>query len=90
MNCEAIPLFQWNLLRPTESLFLHLFRGTTNSMGQGRFIGTPYYMSPEAFNGSNKFARDIWALGVVLYELAALKLPFTGRNKEEIKQAVYA
>jgi NIMA (never in mitosis gene a)-related kinase len=40
-------------------------------------IGTPYYLSPEICD-SQPYGRpsDIWALGVVLYELLALELPF--------------
>jgi NIMA (never in mitosis gene a)-related kinase 1/4/5 len=42
-------------------------------------VGTPYYLSPEIVQ-SNKygFATDIWSLGVVLYELCALRPPFNG------------
>jgi len=40
-------------------------------------IGTPYYLSPEICE-SKPYGRssDIWSLGVVLYELAALEMPF--------------
>lgn len=41
-------------------------------------IGTPYYLSPEICCDKpyNK-KSDVWALGVMLYELLALNLPFT-------------
>jgi NIMA (never in mitosis gene a)-related kinase len=40
-------------------------------------IGTPLYLSPEVVNNERYDARsDLWSLGVVMYELAALKLPF--------------
>ena len=41
------------------------------------FIGTPYYISPEIVqNEPYSFKSDIWSLGVLLYELIALKYPF--------------
>ncbi len=40
-------------------------------------VGTPYYISPEIIeNKSYNFKTDIWSLGVILYELCALKPPF--------------
>mmetsp|Transcript_37427 Transcript_37427/g.87649 ORF Transcript_37427/g.87649 Transcript_37427/m.87649 type:complete len:727 (+) Transcript_37427:92-2272(+) len=44
-------------------------------------VGTPSYLSPEICK-NNPYGRqsDIWALGVVLYELACLKVPFQAGN----------
>lgn len=40
-------------------------------------VGTPYYLSPEIVqNRPYSFKSDIWALGVLLYEMCALRLPF--------------
>ncbi|TPP54692.1 Protein kinase domain family protein [Leishmania donovani] len=45
------------------------------------FVGTPFYLCPELCMGDPySFGADIWALGVVLYELYCLKLPFTSDN----------
>ena len=39
-------------------------------------IGTPYYLAPELVNGEQYgFKADMWALGVVLYELMTLRAP---------------
>ena len=40
-------------------------------------IGTPNYLSPEAFCGMKyTFASDIWSLGCCLYELITFEKPF--------------
>eukprot|EP00617_Octactis_speculum_P021641 CAMPEP_0185756386 /NCGR_PEP_ID=MMETSP1174-20130828/14817_1 /TAXON_ID=35687 /ORGANISM="Dictyocha speculum, Strain CCMP1381" /LENGTH=472 /DNA_ID=CAMNT_0028435329 /DNA_START=15 /DNA_END=1433 /DNA_ORIENTATION=- len=52
-------------------------------------IGTPFYMSPEVWsNKPYNFASDIWALGCTVYELLALKPPFTGRDFPSLRRSV--
>jgi len=54
-------------------------------------IGTPYYMSPEIWRNRPYDDRsDIWSLGCMIYELAALRPPFLGDSFPELKRNVLA
>lgn len=51
----------------------------------GLIVGTPAYMSPEQANGDSLSAQsDIFALGILLYELLTGVKPFQGENNTEI------
>jgi serine/threonine protein kinase len=43
-------------------------------------LGTPYYMPPEGFDGRFDQRTDLYAIGVILYEMSTGSLPFTGNG----------
>ncbi|KFE67978.1 bifunctional serine/threonine-protein kinase/formylglycine-generating enzyme family protein [Hyalangium minutum] len=59
------------------------------SLPRGALVGTPYYMSPEAWAGEDLTARsDVYSLGLVLYELVSGKGPFRDVPWRELSEEV--
>ena len=52
-------------------------------------VGTPYYLSPEIIKSeSYSFKSDIWSMGVLLYEMAALTPPFNAGSLHQLAQKI--
>ncbi|TNF92220.1 MAG: response regulator [Gammaproteobacteria bacterium] len=74
------------LFRADDSLVLVDFgiakMTTGNLLGlteEGKMVGTPYYVSPEQAKGGILDGRsDLYALGVILFEMLEARRPFTG------------
>lgn len=55
----------------------------------GSLMGTMQYVAPEVLRGEAAATRsDIWALGVIFYEMAAGKMPFEGETSFELTSAI--
>ena len=57
-------------------------KGFKNTWEKARTkVGTPYYLSPEIINSKPYDSKsDIWALGVLIYEMMTFKMPFNAIN----------
>jgi serine/threonine protein kinase/Flp pilus assembly protein TadD len=55
----------------------------------GAVVGTLHSMAPELLSGQAADARsDVWALGILLYEMASGALPFQGKTGFEMTSAI--
>ena len=51
--------------------------------------GTPYYASPEVWkNKPYDYKSDVWSLGCVMYEMAALRPPFKAADMQGLFKKV--
>ncbi len=62
----------------------HLVKQGRLEGGSSLYLGTPYYMAPEQFRGEPELRSDLYALGVILYQLLTNQLPFTGKVPEAV------
>jgi serine/threonine-protein kinase len=62
--------------------------GQDDLTATGVSLGTVAYMAPEQFAGQIDARVDIWALGVVLFEMLAGRRPFDGENDIAVMNAV--
>jgi serine/threonine protein kinase len=59
--------------------------GTTEQTSRAQVTGTPNYMAPEQARGQNVSARtDLYALGVIAYELVTGELPYSAAGPMEV------
>ena len=55
------------------------------------FCGTPYYLAPELWRRQRYSKKaDVWAIGILLFEMMALKRPFNGQGMKALMESVLA
>ena len=78
-------VLDFGLAKVTEK---QMGRGSMMLTQQGMVFGTPEFMSPEQTQGESLDRRsDIYALGLILYELLTGKLPFDAKKPIDIMKA---
>lgn len=56
-------------------------------MAERRIVsGTVRYMAPEVFDGKSDLKSDVWAVGIMVIEMAEGKHPYEGYSPEEIQE----
>jgi Flp pilus assembly protein TadD/tRNA A-37 threonylcarbamoyl transferase component Bud32 len=78
-----------NAMREEGGRILLMDFGIAHALGDGQHSGgTPAFMAPELLAGeAASTASDIYALGVVLFELLTAKLPYPGATLAEARRA---
>ena len=70
-------------------LMVARLRGSAHLTQYGQAVGTPTYMAPEQFLGIEVDGRaDLYALGIILYELLTERLPFSGPSVAGVYAAI--
>jgi serine/threonine protein kinase len=69
--------------------FSQQYDNTVSGPIAATFLGTPYYLAPEMWRG-NRYGKkaDIWASGIVLFELLTTGRPYVAQNMQTLKEKV--
>ncbi|MBI3205315.1 MAG: protein kinase [Myxococcales bacterium] len=89
LSGDRVKVLDFGIAKPDDDL------GTANTLPasgpiteEGRVIGTPGYMAPEQARGAPVDARtDVFAIGVVLYEMVTGTRPFAGSSSLDVMVA---
>ena len=61
--------------------------GKSPDLPKDKAVGTVYYVSPEQAEGKALDHRsDIYSLGIMMYQMASGRLPFTGKDLDRVAQ----
>jgi serine/threonine protein kinase len=77
-------IFEDELVVKIGDYGLSKFISTSRRSGQTESVGTFHYMAPEIGKGIYGKEIDIYALGIILYEMLTGRVPFEGESSQEI------
>jgi len=85
---HGVKLLDFGLARTVDPELTRSLGSVTDLTGTGMVMGTPRYMAPEQVTGEAIDARsDLFAAGLILFEMLAGRPAFGGRNVVEILHA---
>jgi eukaryotic-like serine/threonine-protein kinase len=84
-------LLDWGLAQrvsdPENDEDINLESSSCSMTSPGKMVGTVSYMAPERAQGSpSSYSTDIYALGVILYQILTLRFPFRRNSIKEFRQ----
>lgn len=82
-------ILDWGLAKMLESIDEPLPETISHKTKMGKVVGTLSYLAPErALGGEATVQGDIYALGVILYQILTLKMPFHRPSLKEFKKNI--
>jgi len=94
---EEVLLLYWGMAKvvgsrveePHPEMQIDPLKRLTELTASHALVGTPSYMAPEQFRSEPAtFGSDIFSLGVILYELLALRAPWVAETILELREAM--
>ncbi len=59
-----------------------------SSIHSSKYVGTPAYSAPEAFDAVRNEQTDLWSIGVIFYEMLVGRRPFPQRDSNSLIKAI--